>query len=149
MNNESSPSKLQWLSIKDAAEYLDVGEQTLYRWMREGKITHRKVGDSIRFLQEDLDAVIHVFPSQKEADKGKEFCPFCHHSETIEGTAQSTGRVMFRPKKTRFWTFEEANLNVEARMCPRCGGIFFKGDTSKLERLRNPMKESLKTGEGE
>ena len=60
-NDESAPKK--WFSIKEAAEYLDVGEPTLYRWMRENKITYRKVGDSTRFWQEDLDAVMEVFHS--------------------------------------------------------------------------------------
>ena len=147
MNSDPSPSKPRWLSIKDAAEYLDVGEQTLYRWMREGKITHRKVGDSIRFLQEDLDAAVHVFPSEKDADQIREFCPFCHHPEVIEGMVQSTGRVVFRPKKTHFWTFQEAYVNVEARMFPRCGGVFMLGDTSKLKKLRKP--EASKTEEPE
>ena len=141
MNDETSPSKPRWLSIKDAAEYLDVGEQTLYRWMREGKITHRKIGDSIRFLQEDLDAVVHVFPSEKDAAQVRQFCPYCHHAEVIEGVVQSTGRVVFRPNKTRFWTFLEANVDVQARMCPRCGGIFLQGDTTRLERLRATAKE--------
>ena len=48
--------KEKWYSIREAAAYLEIGEPTLYRWMRENKITFRKVGDSTRFLQADLDA---------------------------------------------------------------------------------------------
>ena len=44
--NDATVTKQKWYSIREAAEYLDVGEPTLYRWMREGKITYRKVGDS-------------------------------------------------------------------------------------------------------
>lgn len=57
---------------------------------------------------------------------------------------QSTGQIVFRPRKTRFWTFQEANVNGEARICPRCGGILLLRDTSKLESLRVPS-ESLPT----
>ena len=28
--------KIKWFSVKEAAEFLDVGEPTLYRWMRDG-----------------------------------------------------------------------------------------------------------------
>jgi excisionase family DNA binding protein len=47
-----------WYTIREAAEYLSVGEQTIYRWMREGKLTYRKIGDSTRFLRRDLDGMI-------------------------------------------------------------------------------------------
>ena len=30
----SAPKTHTWFSIKEAAEYLDIGEPTLYRWMR-------------------------------------------------------------------------------------------------------------------
>jgi len=131
----NSPSR--WLSIKDAAVYLDVGEQTLYRWMRENKITYRKIGDSIRFLQEDLDVVVQIHPSQKDAAKVQEICPLCHHPELVEGVVQGTGRVYFRPKKTKFWTFRVADIPTQARMCPHCGGIFWFGAAEKLESLRH------------
>ena len=79
MEKTEQASKTKWYSIKEAAEYLDVGEPTLYRWMREGKITYRKVGDSTRFWQEDLDSVMEVFHSARDADKAREVCPVCHH----------------------------------------------------------------------
>src|SRR5438874_7489874 len=72
MENAEVPKKTKWYSIREAAEYLDVGEPTLYRWMREGKITFRKVGDSTRFWQEDLDSVMQVFHSAKDLDKARE-----------------------------------------------------------------------------
>ncbi|WP_160164665.1 helix-turn-helix domain-containing protein, partial [Pedosphaera parvula] len=86
----------KWYSIKEAAEYLDVGEPTLYRWMRDGKITYRKVGDSTRFWQEDLDAVMEVFHSAKDVDRAREVCPICRHDELVEGKVQSTGLNYFR-----------------------------------------------------
>src|ERR1700692_1114122 len=99
MENDELPNKTKWHSIKEAAQYLDIGEPTLYRWMREGKITYRKVGDSTRFWQEDLDAVMQVFHSAKDLDKAREVCPVCHHDDLIEGTVRSTGLNYFVPKK--------------------------------------------------
>ncbi|MBV9215996.1 MAG: helix-turn-helix domain-containing protein, partial [Acidobacteria bacterium] len=70
MEPSSQPPKpsdaVEWYSIKEAAKYLNVGEPTLYRWMRDGKITYRKVGDSTRFLKQDLDAVVEIYPSAKD-----------------------------------------------------------------------------------
>ena len=78
-----------WYSIKEASEYLDVGEPTLYRWMKENQITYRKVGDSTRFLKEDLDAMAKVFPSAKEAENIKKICPVCHHDDLVEGVVRA------------------------------------------------------------
>ena len=66
METTETPKKTKWYAIGEAAEYLDVGEPTLYRWMREGKITFRKVGDSTRFWQEDLDIAPEEMTSRLE-----------------------------------------------------------------------------------
>ena len=126
----------QWYTIGEAAEYLQVAEPTLYRWMRENRITFRKVGDSTRFLQEDLDGMVQVVPSAKDVEKVVARCPFCGHPDLIDGHLQSTGLVYFRPGKTKFWTYRDANVKTRARMCPRCGGIAWFGDTEKLAQLR-------------
>src|SRR5690242_14227817 len=122
----------KWFSIREAAEYLDIGEPTLYRWMREGKITYRKVGDSTRFWQEDLDSVMEVFHSGKDLEKVREVCPFCRHDQLMEGKVRGTGLVYFVPKKTKFWTLKDSFVETTARMCVRCGGIAWFGDTEKL-----------------
>src|SRR5262247_3845171 len=119
MDNDQAPQKAKWFSIKEAAEYLDVGEPTLYRWMREGKITFRKVGDSTRFWQEDLDSVMEVFHSAKGVDKAREVCPVCRHDGLVEGHVQATGRNYFVPKKTKFWTLKPGTIETTARMCAR------------------------------
>ncbi len=137
-----SREKPNWFSIKDAANYLSVGEPTIYRWMREGRITFRKVGDSTRFLQTDLDAMVEVHPSEKDAHIVHEFCPVCHNDEMVEGQLQSTGLVYFRPlhKDTKFWTLQPADVNTTARMCTHCGAVTLFGDTAKLARLREKKK---------
>ena len=123
-----------WFSIKDAAQYLDVGEPTIYRWMRDGKITFRKVGDSTRFWQEDLDAVMEVHPSEKDMNKLRTICPACHQGEMVEGRVQSTGLNYFRPKKSKFWTLRDSNIETEAWMCTRCGAVAWFGNAEKLRQ---------------
>jgi excisionase family DNA binding protein len=133
-NETVKPAK--WYSIAEAAEYLDVGEPTLYRWMRDGKITFRKVGDSTRFWQEDLDSVMQVFRSEKDLNKAREVCPVCHSGDLVEGKVRGTGLVYFVPKKTKFWTLRDSFVETTARMCSRCGAIAWFGDTAKLANLR-------------
>lgn len=135
---ESTPNATakKWFSIPEAAEYLDVGEPTLYRWMRDSKITFRKVGDSTRFWQEDLDSVMQVFHSEKDVNKAREVCPFCHHDDLVEGKVRGAGLVYFVPKKTKFWTLKDSNVETTTRMCARCGAITWFGDTTKLASLR-------------
>ena len=40
--------KQKWYSIREAAEYLDVGEPTIYRWMRDGQEGHVRGVDVFR-----------------------------------------------------------------------------------------------------
>jgi len=137
MENIESAKKAKWYSIREAAEYLDVGEPTLYRWMREGKITYRKVGDSTRFWQEDLDSVMQVFHSAKDLKNVREVCPLCRHDELVEGKVRGTGLVYFVPNKTKFWTLKDSFIETTGRMCARCGAIIWFGDTAKLSGLRS------------
>ncbi len=134
--SESATTKRKWYSISEAADYLDVGEPTVYRWMREGKITYRKVGDSTRFWQEDLDSVMQVFHSEKDIDKAREVCPVCRHTELVEGKVRGGGLVYFVPKKTKFWTLKDSFVDTKALMCTRCGSVSWFGDTTKLAELR-------------
>src|SRR6266704_2939716 len=136
MESETALEKKKWYSIGDAAEYLDVGEPTLYRWMREGKITYRKVGDSTRFWQEDLDSVMEVFHSERDLDKAREVCPVCHHDELVVGKVRTTGLNYFTPGKTRFWTLKDSFISTTAKMCARCGTIIWFGDLKKLAALQ-------------
>jgi excisionase family DNA binding protein len=138
MENTENTKKKKWYSIREAAEHLDVGEPTLYRWMRDGKITFRKVGDSTRFWQEDLDSVMQVSYSTNDLDKAREVCPVCRHDELVEGNVQGTGLVYFVPKKTKFWTLKSSFVGTTGRMCTRCGAIVWYGDTAKLTKLRTP-----------
>ena len=127
--------KSAWYYIKEAAEYLEIGEPTLYRWMRDRKITFRKVGDSTRFLQEDLDAVVEVFHSERDAEQVKQVCPVCHGTELLPGRLRSTGLLYFQLKKSKFWTLADNSIKSEGMICKRCGAVTLFGDLKKLARL--------------
>lgn len=151
MSSTTEVSAPKWFSIKEAAEYLSISEPTLYRWMQDGKITYRKVGDSTRFLKEDLDSVVEVHPSAKELVQVELTCPACNHDEMVEGRMESTGRSYFVPKKTKFWTLKDSNVETRARMCGRCGYVLIFGDTEKLAALiehkeKMEAKEAKKPG---
>ncbi len=144
--NETNP-KTKWYSIAEAAEYLDIGEPTLYRWMRDGKITYRKVGDSTRFWKEDLDAVMMVYHSAKDLDKVREACPVCRHDDLIGGRVRSTGLNYFVPEKTKFWTLKGSFIETQAKMCARCGAVILYGDLAKLAALRKDIADKKTNAE--
>ena len=48
----------QWISTKDAAQYLGVNLRTLYRFIDEGELPAYKFGRVIRLLRADLDVFI-------------------------------------------------------------------------------------------
>jgi excisionase family DNA binding protein len=131
----------QWFTIREAADYLRVGEPTIYRWMRDSRITFRKVGDSTRFLQEDLDELVTVHPRKEAAERVREICSLCGHEEVMPGRVQSTGLIYFRPDKTKFWKLTDSNVKTQARMCTNCGHVLLFGDTSKLEGLKTPEED--------
>ena len=126
----------KWYSIADAAAYLGISQPTIFRWMRENLISFYKVGGSTRFSQQNLDDVIEKTTGRKEAEAVAGRCAACGHAVLIEGRVQGTGRLYFRPDKTRFWTFEEAMVPIRAKTCPACGYIQMHAETSKLDSLR-------------
>jgi len=141
-----TPAK-RWYTIKDAASYLAVSEQTIYRWMREGAISYHKIGDSTRFMQEDLDGVVDKHVSYKEASVVVERCQRCGHSELVDGRILSTGQVYFAPKKTRFFTFRTGSVGTSAKVCPRCGHVNLYADVEKLRKLTLKKEKPAETGE--
>jgi excisionase family DNA binding protein len=125
----------EWLSISEAAEYLGVSEPTIYRWMRDGKLSFYKVGDSTRFRSENLDMVVEKHTGAHEADYYGSRCVACGHSRLVRGRVQSTGYVYFKPARTRFLTLHQSLVRVEARVCPRCGFVQMFTDTGLLAHL--------------
>lgn len=57
-----------WMTTKEAAEYLKVSEATIYRWARDGKLPAYRIGATRRYKREDLDALAE--PIAPEEDEG-------------------------------------------------------------------------------
>lgn len=125
----------EWFTIPEAATYLGVSEPTIYRWMKEGKLSFYKVGDSTRFRKENLEMVYEKHTGVREAEYYGARCVACGHSQLIQGKLQSTGNVYFKPAKTKFFTMLESSVGVEARVCPRCGFVQAFTDAEKLNKL--------------
>ena len=146
MENES-----KWLTVKEAALYLKVSQMTLFRWMKSEKLKHYKMGNAVRLLSEDLDAIakprgeptvatpkesmsLNALNDEKQNPDGPS-CLMCGAQDLIDGRLQSTGVVQFRPEKTKFWTWTESNVPITAKMCNACGFLHQFADTDKMERL--------------
>lgn len=127
--------KRVYFSIKQAAEYLEIGEPTLYRWMRDRKITYRKIGDSTRFTQADLDAVEEVFYSRRDTSEVRKRCPVCGGNRLENGRLRSTGLLHFELKKSKFWTLSDSSIKSSGMICADCGAITLFGDCEKLAKL--------------
>lgn len=132
---ENEPDEKSWYSVGDAAKYLGVSEPTIFRWMKQGALSFYKVGGSTRFSKEGLDAVIQKTTGQREAEAVSSRCAACGHSVLLDGQLQGTGKLFFRPAKTKFWVFAEALVPTKARVCAACGYVQVHADTSKLRRL--------------
>jgi len=141
----TSEAPKRWYTIPEAAEYLGVSEPTIFRWMRDGRLSFLKIGGSTRFTQEGLDAVIEKTTGSLEAEAAAGRCAACGHSMLVEGNVQGTGRLYFRPEKTRFWVFAEAMVPIRARVCTACGHIQLRADTAKLSRLLPKKSEMPET----
>ena len=138
-----------WYSVKEAAEYLEISQPTIFRWMKQGLLSFYKVGGSTRFSQEGLDAVIEKTTGQKEAEAVAGRCAACGHSVLIDGRVQGTGRLHFRPDKTKFWVFAEGLVPTRAKVCIACGYIQMHAETAKLKRLVAEAEKKINDeGEG-
>jgi excisionase family DNA binding protein len=146
-NDQPDQRRDQWFSVRDAAKYLGVSQPTIFRWMKEGTLSFYKVGGSTRFSQEGLDAIIEKTTGLKEAEIAAARCAACGHSVLVAGRLRGAGRLYFRPDKPRFWTFAEAMVPTEARVCVACGYIQLHANTEKLKKLKpKPIEEPRPDG---
>lgn len=59
----------KFLTLKQAAKYLDIGERTLFRYLHDGRIKAAKIG-YWRFREEDLKKFIEEsFNTSKKKNK--------------------------------------------------------------------------------
>lgn len=55
---QAPTSKHEWLTVAEAADYLRLSRDTLYRWAKQGKLALYKVGGAAtRVRKSDLDAL--------------------------------------------------------------------------------------------
>jgi excisionase family DNA binding protein len=125
----------QWLTIKEASRYLKVSQQTIFRWMRSGKLSFFKIGNATRFRRSNLDMLAEKITGEAEGEHASAKCVSCGHSHLIDGVIRSTGRIYFQPSRTRFFLLMDSWTRVRARTCPVCGHIQLFADTEKLGRL--------------
>ena len=139
----------RWLTVEQAAGYLGVSEPTVFRWMRDGKLSHFKLGKATRFTRESLDACTRKVTGRDEGELRAGRCAVCGHSYLAAGEVRSTGKLYFQPEKSRFWVLSDSMVRVSARACPVCGHIQMFADTEKLARLlkREELEASRRAGE--
>ncbi len=138
---EHGPAKT-WYSVSEAAEYLDVSQPTIFRWMKQGTLSFYKVGRTTRFAQESLDALNEKTTGSKEAESAAGRCTSCGHSILIEGRVQSTGRLYFKPDEAKFWVLSDSMVEVRAKVCAACGNIQMHADVDKLKKLKPEDNET-------
>jgi|GEM_PF-459118 len=124
-----------WYSISQAADYLNVSQPTIFRWMKEGLLSFYKVGGATRFSREGLDAVVEKTTGRKEAEAAAGRCACCGNSWLEDGHLQGIGNLYFRPSKARFWVLSEALVPTKARVCTACGYVQIQADALKLRKL--------------
>ena len=68
-------------------------------------------------------------------------CPVCGSEKLEPGNIQSTGRVYFRPKNTKFLNMKTANVEIGGHICTECGYIMFVGNKEKVKALVSGKEE--------
>ncbi|MFH0953290.1 MAG: helix-turn-helix domain-containing protein [Verrucomicrobiota bacterium] len=135
-----------WYTVQEAADYLQVSQPTIFRWMKQGLLSFYKVGGATRFSKEGLDAVIEKTTGLKEAEAAAGRCARCGHSILVDGSLQGTGKLYFRPAKSRFWVLAEALVPTTAVVCAACGYLQLSVDTAKLKRVSVGAAEPQEKG---
>lgn len=133
---QPAPDAKDWFTVEEAADYLGVSVPTVFRWMKGGTLSFFKMGGATRFSREGLDAVVEKTTGSKEAEAAAGKCASCGHGVLVAGRLQGTGRLYFKPEKTRFWVWDESLVETQAKVCAACGFIQIHADTRKLGRLR-------------
>jgi excisionase family DNA binding protein len=59
------------MTVKDAASFLNVSPMTIYREVNAGTLPHVRIGRSIRFSKEALDAYILNPPTETPVETAK------------------------------------------------------------------------------
>jgi excisionase family DNA binding protein len=129
-----------WYTIQEAADFLGVSQPTIFRWMKQGTLSFYKVGGSTRFSKQGLEAVVEKNTGGPEARTSSDRCAVCGNGELADGQLQGTGRIFFRPAKSRFWVMSESLVPTTSKVCTACGHVQIHADTAKLKKLLKPSK---------
>ncbi len=132
-NQDDTAPTPKWLTITEACKYLEISEQTMFRWMRSGKITYYKVGKSTRFKEEDLDKAVDRVASKSFVPEDPDTCHICGNPEMISGTLSALGELVFKPEKSKFSIWKDSSISVSALCCTKCGNITLKANPEDFE----------------
>jgi hypothetical protein len=76
---------------------------------------------------------LHSMPIEKK-------CLRCGGAQLQPGKIKSTGKIWFKPAKTKFLTLKTSNVDLQASLCLDCGTIDLTGDPGKAKALAKPAK---------
>lgn len=68
LTNPLSARQVAYLTISEAAEYLRVSPRTVYRWLREGRLQHFRLGNVSRIEMAALDRFVAQFTDNLEVN---------------------------------------------------------------------------------
>lgn len=125
----------EWLTVKEAAGYLKVSEATIFRWMKSGKLSYFKFGNSTRLRRSLLNQVAEKVTGANEAGELVPRCSVCGHAELAPGKIISAGRVSFQLDDTRFWVLSPSGVPVRALVCTACGHVELFADAIRIDRI--------------
>jgi len=129
------PKDDEWLTVKEAARYLKVSEATIFRWMKSGKLSYCKFGNSTRLRRSFMDQMAEKVTGGNEAAELVPRCSVCGHTELFPGKLQSAGSVSFQLDETRFWVLSPSGVPVRALVCAACGHVELFADAITVDTL--------------
>lgn len=73
----------------------------------------------------------------------KRKCPSCGCENLEPGNLQSTGKIYFRPKNTKFLSLKSPNIEIEGNICTECGCIMLVGNQNQAKSLVTGKEEPV------
>jgi excisionase family DNA binding protein len=123
-------AKKDLLSAEDVAGYLGVGQVTVYRWCREGRLPCLKIGKSWRIRRTALEDFLRH--GERSATLVGQLRSFLEVPDNVIGIAQTT--TLLRRLDAAFFQVAEAR-----------GGLMIKyygGETESVDKLRDEFKRN-------
>ncbi len=133
-DKDESENSGDWLTISEACKYLQISEQTMFRWMRSGKITYYKVGKSTRFKESDLNKAVERVASRSTIPDDINTCKACGNDDLISGSLSALGELVFKPEDKKFSVWKDTSVGVTALCCSKCGTITLRANVDDLEK---------------